>query len=258
MAVSYQRATDWRDDGDYVFLLEADRRMFAWEWLRRNQAYRRAWQRYGARAVDRIAERVARHFGLAALEDPSLDARSARPVWHAECDPHVIVTAAAKGSLPRSELFDILRLGLFANVAIDAGGNEQWLLSDGRWLLRIDVVEGTLLGGPALLRYRLEGMAKLPPRLESLGQLVALESSHARAGPPLRPERKASRWIAELRAADALGEGASQRQIAQHLFGKAANSSWRVDNDAYRLRVQRLARTARARLASPLSREWFR
>ncbi|MCW3835016.1 DUF2285 domain-containing protein [Sphingomonas canadensis] len=257
MAASPAHATDWRDAAGYGFLLEADRRIFAWEWLRRSAAYRRAWRRYGAEPEGRVALRVARRFGLAALEDPSLDARSARPVWRAKCDPHVVPATASGGSFPRCEGFDILRFATFASVAIDAEGNEHWLLSDGCRLLRIDIVEGTLLGGPALLRYRLEGLSSLPPRLESLGHLVELGSDGAAARLPRRPERRASRWIAELRAADALGQGASQRQIAEQLFGEAASSGWRLDSDAYRLRVQRLVRSARAHLQQPLAREWF-
>jgi hypothetical protein len=257
MAVSSAPASDWRDAASYAHLLESDRRMFAWEWLRRSPMYRRAWSRYGDVPDSPVAIRVASRFCLAALEDPGLDSAKARPIWRAERDPHVLSAAAAQGTLPHCELFDILRLAPWASVAIGADGNEQWLLSDGRWVLRIDIVDGTLLGGPALLRYSLEGLASLVPRLKSLALLVELGARGVSARLPRRPERRASRWVVELRAADALAAGASQRQLAEQLFGEAARSGWRLDSDAYRLRVQRLARSARARLAAPLSRDWF-
>jgi hypothetical protein len=248
--------TDWRQPDRYVHLQEADRRMFAWEWLRRCPAYRRAWLRYADDAGGRIASRVARRFALVALEDPAKDARTARPVWRSERDPHVVSADSEGARAASADLFDILRLAPVAHVAITSDGSEHWLFSNGEWLLRLDVVEGTLLGGPTLLRFRLEGLAGLPPRLATLGDLVRLLAT-PEAGLAGRATRRKERWIAELRTADALHQGASHRQIARSLFGDMAGSGWRLDSDAYRLRVQRLVRSARNRLVRPLSQEWF-
>lgn len=152
--------------------------------------------------------------------------------------------------------FDILRLAPSAHVVIGNEGNEHWLLSNGCWLLRLDIVEGTLLGGPALLRFRLRGMTDLPPRLKALGDLAELWAT-PRAGLKTCATRRRQRWISELRTADALEQGASHRQIARGLFGEAVQNGWRLDSDAYRLRVQRLARAAKIRLNLPVSRSWF-
>jgi hypothetical protein len=248
--------TDWQLPHRYAHLRDADRRLFAWEWLRRCPAYRRAWQRYRADPGSRVATRVARRFALIVLEDPARDARSARPVWRSEHDPRV-VRADAKGLVGApADLFDILRLAPVAHVAVSRDGSEHWLFSDGGWLLRLDVVEGTLLGGPTLLRFRVEGLTNLPSQLGALGELVR------RLGAPetgLRgcTTRRNQRWITELRTADALQQGASQRQIAQSLFGDIAGKGWRLDSESYRSRTQRLVRAARARLLRPISREWF-
>jgi hypothetical protein len=248
--------TDWQQPARYAHLRDADRRMFAWEWLRRCPAYRRAWMRYRSDVGGATALRVASRFALVALEDPAKDARMARPIWRSERDPHVVAADAAGARAARAELFDLLRLAPLANVAITSDGSEHWLFSDGNWLLRLDVIEGTLFGGPALLRFRVEGLTSLPPRLQTLGHLVRLTES-PEAGLGVRATKRTERWIIELRTADALEQGASQRQIARSLFGDNADQAWRLDSDAYRLRTQRLVRSARARLMRPISREWF-
>lgn len=230
--------------------------MFAWEWLRRYPAYRRAWLCYGDNVGGRIASRVAHRFALIELEDPANDAGTARPIWRSAHDPHVVVADAKGARALNADLFDILHLAPLANVAISSDGQEHWIFSDGSRLIRLDVAEGTLLGGPALLRFRLEGVASLPPRLRTIAELVRLLAT-PKASFTARTARRAGRWIAELRTADALAQGASHRQIAQRLFGDIARNEWRLASDAYRLRMQRLARAARRRLSSPLSRDWF-
>lgn len=71
-------------------------------------------------------------------------------------------------------------------------------------------------------------------------------------------ERRAAQWILELRAGDALLEGAPQQAIARALFRRAiAPDRWRIESASYRLRVQRLVRVARRYLAAPLSGPWF-
>jgi hypothetical protein len=249
-------SNDWQHAARYVHLLRADRRVFAWEWLRRCPAYRRAWLRYRDNLGGRIALRVARRFALVELEDPAKDASTARPVWQSVSDPHVVSADAQGAGSPNADLFDILPLAPFANVAVTSDGREHWVFSDGSWLVRLDVIDGTLLGGPTLLRFRLQGLASLPPQLRTLSDLVGLRAA-PEAGLRTRATRRTERWIAELRTADALEQGASHREIARILFGNVAQSGWRLDSDAYRLRVQRLARSARLLLRSPLSRGWF-
>lgn len=246
---------DWRDPECYDHLRAADPRMFAWEWLRRCRVYRRAWLRY-CEEGDAIAALAARPFGLAKLEDPAIDARFARPIWRSEHDPHVVAADAEEGQAASADLIDILPVAPIAHVAIGSEGSEHWLLSDGRWLIRLDIVGGTLLGGPALLRFRLDGLTLLPARLKTLGNLVRLLAAPA-SGLRVPVTRRTQRWIFELRTADALEKGASHREIAQGLFGDLAVEEWRLNSEAYRLRVQRLVRIVRFRLNSPLARDWF-
>lgn len=224
---------DWRDADAYAPLLDVDRSGFAWEWLRRDRAYREA-----------VGGDAAR-WGLHAFEGPDRDAIAARPMWRSEVFPFVLKAAAgADGSA--DDRFALERLARFATLVTGEAGAEHWLLSDGRRGIRIDVVEGTLRAGPVLLRYRLAGLAGVQAPLLVLHQLLVLwrTGDFSRA---LHPgERRAARWILFLRAGDAMAAGAGQREIASRLLGReAAQRRWRVEASSVRSRVQRLVREAR-------------
>lgn len=246
---------DWRDRTAYAYLDGADRRMFGWEWLRRCRPYRESWRRHHRRPTDRPAIRAARNFALVALVDPQIDARHARPVWTTEQDTRCL-NAAARSPQRDDDLFDISKLSTCASVTVDQDGDEHWSFSDGRWLLRLDIVDGTLLGGPADLSFRIAGLARLNPQIDPLLTLAHLVAERMRA-PPRVPHVRTERWISELRTADALDQGATHRMIGEALFGAEHAIDWRRDSDAYRLRVQRLTRVARARRTSWTAAEWL-
>jgi hypothetical protein len=65
-------ARDWRDPAHYRALRDAGRAAFAWEWLRRDPAYRQA-------ALIGIPAN-ARRFGLVRFESPELAAPDARAI----------------------------------------------------------------------------------------------------------------------------------------------------------------------------------
>lgn len=143
-------------------------------------------------------------------------------------------------------------------VEIDTDHAEHWLLSDGHWAVRLDLHDGTLLGGPVLVEHRVTGLASAKPKLEALRQFVVLAQRGALPVSMVPRERRAAQWIAELRAADALLDGATQQEIARALFGTSISPRrWRLESASYRLRVQRLVRIARDRLAVPLNGPWF-
>lgn len=245
----------WQQGNAYAGLSLVERNLFAWEWLRRTVTYRRAWLVASQRGQsdDRDAER----FGLVTLEDPRRDARRARPIWRADLDHHVIAARTTAVALPLSELFDIRHIQRESHVAIDTAEIEHWRLGDESWSVRLDVLEGTLLGGPSQLSYRLIGLRQALSRAVGVQRLVALATGHPTSVRTARSQRE--RWIAELRVADALRAGASQQDIGRALFRVALDGGdWRRENEAYRARVQRLVRAARRRLRNPVSVDWFR
>ena len=77
--------------------------------------------------------------------------------------------------------------------------------------------------------------------------------------PPLfPPDRRVERLIQVLRVDDALSAGASQRAIAEVLFGsERISTDWRIASDSLRSRVRRLVRDAR-RTAEGSYRKLFR
>lgn len=242
-------AADWRTAANYACLLACDRRAFAWEWLRRNSAYRRA-------ATSGSSDPTA--FGLVAFADPDLPISDARPIWAPKIDPQVLEGYVHGTICETADQFDIRALANLVSVEVRDGTTEHWLFSNGKWCVRLDLHDGTLLGGPLSLGHRMQGLASAEPKLVALRQLLAL----ARQGDlpvGLQPkEVRAPRWVLELRTADGIAAGASQHEMARLFFGQSvAAGRWRVESASYRLRIQRLARAARRNLDAPLDGPWF-
>jgi len=251
--IPYPPAADWRSPDAYSELLLCDRRAFAWEWLRRSPAYRDLWSKPG-----RTARAVPGHIGLLAWVDPRLPAPDARPIWSIDTDPHVLRGHPANAVGGADDLFDIRSLSSLVSVEVDAAHVEHWLLSDGHWAVRLDLHDGTLLGGPTLVEQRITGLVSAEPKIEALRQFVLLARKGRLSASLLPRERRAAQWILELRAGDALLDGAPQQAIARALFRHAiAAERWRIESASYRLRAQRLVRVARRYLAAPLSGPWF-
>jgi hypothetical protein len=143
-------------------------------------------------------------------------------------------------------------------VEIDKTHTEHWLLSDGHWTVRLDLHDGTLLGGPVFLEHRSWGIRSAGRKLDALRQLLSLAKQGEMPVSLCPRERRAAQWILELRVADAMLESATQHEIARALFpDSVAPRRWRLESASYRLRVQRLVRIARRRLADPLAGPWF-
>ena len=251
------RHPDWKQPDHYAVLAKADRSVFAWEWLRRTRAYRHAWQAHRERTGSMAPD--PREFGLEQFEDPGLGAPQARPVWCASIDPAVIKARVKSFVASPEDRIDLLEWSDLVTVAIDDHQVEHLLLSNGERALRIDVLEGTLIGCPAVLSYFLEGIHALQGPLSAIERLRTLRRTGRLWDPSLRSGQLQHRWILELRVADAMLVGADQQEIARTLFGSAiAPHRWRVASPAYRQRVQRLVYNARRRLDAPLHPQWFR
>lgn len=246
-------AADWRSAEAYSKLLICDRRAFAWEWLRRNEGYRRLWA-----IRNRLESNAPARLGLLGWVDPSLSAPDARPIWSIHRDSRVLLGRPASEFSCADDLFDVRTLAAWVSVEIDAENTEHWLLSDGRWAVRLDLHDGTLLGGPILVEHRISGLGAARPKLEALRQFIVLAERGDLPASMIPRERRAAQWIMELRVGDALLQGAPHQDIARALFGGSiAPRRWRLESASYRLRVQRLTRIARRNLAAPLEGPWF-
>lgn len=234
---------DWRDAAAYSPLLDADRSLFAWEWLRRGSSYRAA----AAAVLGLKAEGQSPRpddFGLLAFEAPDLMVPKARPMWRADVHPYVL-SADARRPTAAADRFDLEAVRRLATIIEDESG-EHLLLSDGLRMVRLDARRGSVTSGPVILHYVLSGLASAEPPLLALRRFLALcrsgrfsRSLHAR-------EARARRWVLMLRTADALACGADQREIAGVLLGRSvADPAWRSREPSIRSQVQRLVRSAR-------------
>ena len=144
------------------------------------------------------------------------------------------------------DCFDLGRLSDLATVVHSVDGNEHVVISDGQRRIRIDVMAGSLLNGPVLLQYQLQGIAQLDQKPLALRRLAALHR-YGKLLPSLFPvSSRAKSVVSALRVHDALVDGASQRDVAYALFGReAVNSDWAGRSDYLRSKVRRLIALAR-------------
>lgn len=237
-------SVNWRDAAHYAPLLDADRSLFAWEWLRRNPAYCAAAAGFPS---GRGRSMAAPAFGLVRFESPDRAVPLARPLWSAEAFPLVLEVEPVDGA--HADAFELARLEQFATLAATRR-REHLLLSDGFRTIRLDGPRGAFSGGASCLRYRLEGLASAGPRLVTLQRFLALCRSGVFRRILHPSERRAQRWIALLRAFDAVAAGATQREIAGVLVRASASAPrWRSREPSVRSGAQRLVRTA-ARFAA--------
>jgi hypothetical protein len=236
---------DWRDAARYAALLGADRALFAWEWLRRDPAYRSAADAFEAGRSAGLATPGPERFGLAAFEAAGCAVPDARPIWRAEVHPLVLAARPGAGGA-HHDLFDLARFSALARIVTDEAA-DRLLMSDGLRSVRIDAQPGTFGGGPVHLNYELGGIISAEPPLLTLRRFLALARTGGFSRVLHPAERRARRWILLLRAWDGVGTGADQREIARVLLSRSAGEpGWRSREPSVRSQVQRLVRSARA------------
>lgn len=185
--------------------------------------------------------------GCTFAEHPGLPAPEARLIWHADLDPGTIGVTALPADPADPDSIHVAGIAPWLAIAVDPAGCEHAVLSDGWHHIRLDIEEGRLAGQDAvLLHYRLRGLASAETRLLPLRRLLDL-CRHRRFARSLFPrDPRIDRGIGLLRVHDALGEGASQREIGAMLFGEErAAQEWNGASDSLRSRVRRLVREAR-------------
>jgi hypothetical protein len=240
---------DWRDASAYRFD-RLDRPGFAWEWLRRDPAYREA--AIAAKAVmparvgDAGGDAGAAAWGLVAFEDPALAAPVARPMWRADWDMAVLTADAVACDAGHPDAISLDRLQPLASISC-TGNLEHLLLTDGWRRVRIDIHNGSSRSGPVHLRWHLAGIDSAAPKIMTLRRFIAVAVSQRFPNRLWPREPRARGWALALRAHAALADGAGQREIATLVAAEGpGQAGWRTRNPSARLQAQRLAGLARS------------
>lgn len=245
-------AADWRDEAAYAPLLDADRALFAWEWLRRDLNYRRAadlWLNRSAGSATSVELRAREYWGLHVFERPWLGVPAARPIWSADAHAHVL-SARVEPCAPGDDSLDLREVGSILTHIRTEDGRGHLLFSDGYRSIRLDLLAGWHDEGPMLLHYRLAGFASAEKPLLALRRLTSLRRTGGFSRMLHAPEVRARRWVLLLRVHDALQAGADQRRIAGELLSSVASEAkWRSEAPSLRSQVQRLVRNAKSMAA---------
>lgn len=226
----------WHPSAAYLYVLHLDGPALAWEYLRRNPEYRRAWQRHRRRP-----QHDALHWGLRLLEDPARDARDAYPDWFP--DPSSVVQVYPDAD-PTADalLFQLWRFP-----------GRKHLMHDGKRLVLATQIVNRMLRmaiSPALedgmaYAYAVRAGCKLSERWRVVeAELALLDTAklHLTAIATGRPGRASMLHMRTLQALDGTLAGASQRGVAEVLFGIAAVTERWYDDGDLRAQVRRMIR----------------
>ena len=128
-----------------------------------------------------------------------------------------------------------------ATVLRRLGWPQELLLQQGPCHVRLLNRSGSVEHGPVRLRLALYGLRNLDRQMLTVRQIAALSRSERLPTGLTARERMNGQWIALLRLHDGLAMGASQRQLAQCLFGEDwVSRGWNGESDFLRSRLRRM------------------
>lgn len=151
-------------------------------------------------------------------------------MWSAAVDPRVLTARAVKPVGMKAQLFD----GLSADVHMMRGQLGEHLLidRDGE-LVRLDVIEGTTVAGPVVLRFELVDDDRLDALLAVMVTFRGTMVSRPWNG-------RMARKLFALQAVDTRNAGASLRETADILLGPG---DWPGNGEYRKSHVRRLLDT---------------
>ncbi len=165
--------------------------------------------------------------------------------WHPEAYPPILAVDAIPAQRDDDAL-DIGRLKSRAVLLRMEGQPDQLRIGEGRAFIQLSVRSGNVACGPVLLRYAVGGLRDLEAKILTLRRLLGLAKTGTLVGAMFPVARQSQRWRNILEAHDLAVLGASQRRIAEELFGVSVVArDWRGRSDYLRLRVQRALGCAR-------------
>lgn len=236
---------------DCAYLDDANAADLAWEWLRRDAAYRQLFPSastdgpFGCQLFPLAPNEVQQRWGCLNVASAARGADATPLLWSAAADPSVLTVAALPATTPAGTVFDLADWG--DRVTIVRGSHlEHVLVRPGRGQLRLDVCSGTILQGPVRFFVDVatgDTATVLADRLIRFQNALLNDEADSLAQ---RRDRAHLRQIAALRTFDALVEGASIRDVAITLFGEArVRAEWLDPSEAMKSTCRRLIALSR-------------
>lgn len=225
----------------YLYVLHMDGPSLAWEYLRRNPQYRHECSR--SRRSKKPSIDASHRWGLRLFEDPARDARDAQPDWMPDPD-RLLLVQPDHDPPAKASAFDIWRLPGYKHLTHDG----QRLVLTCQLIdhtLRI-AISPTLEDGMAYVCAVRAG-SRLCRRWRNIETELALldNAPDPTAVAASRPCRTALLHMRTLQALDSTLAGASQREVAEAVFGAASVADRWNDDSELRAQVRRLIRRGR-------------
>ncbi len=215
----------WQNREAFEYTEQLDGPLLAWEYLRRNTAYCTAWDTRNPAE----AETAARDWGLLRLIDPTVDARTANPIW--QPDPpstlRVVRASAAKEGL---KLYDLQIERTPYMVRDDQGTYGTASVKSNSW--RVHVADGLAEDDRIAIAIPMDEFARR--RVAAADRfIVDLKAKSAKTLKLVSALNRADRFhCSVLQAIDGAAAGATHRQIAVAIYGqRRVSSSWTPDGD---------------------------
>jgi len=247
------RTSEWRDSDNYAFVNSLPAAGCAWEFLRRNPDYQKAWLAASSELHRFVGESCgATAWGLVRFESPERDARLANVFWQRSVSRDVLPVIASRAE-HAEQIQKLPPYGLQCRVTMQAGRDgEQHILfaEEGRFLqLEVHGLEGlenVRLTTEIVLSFR-QAAARVQA-LRRFSDMIAHGHLRAFLYPP---DKRASRLARLLQVLDGCNARASHRDIALAIFGEErVSADWRDPGAHLRDHVRRAFRSGRALMMS--------
>lgn len=258
MAHALRSGTAWdRRREDYAYSRELDSTGWAWEFLRRNEEYRRAYrvnraghpvaiQHVSGATLYRPRRRflAAEDWGLELFADPDKTALETDVFWMPEHLRHSVVCHCRPNTSYSSGLISLCEFR--ERRAVLAGhAHEHVCVSGARDSASLLVTQGTMLFGKCVVTFSHEGLASALRHAETLAILRRLASKSANRN--RKKEVTDSKFLDSMIALDGHLEGRSFRDIAIVLFGPdRVRTHWSGDTQWMKSRGRRAIKSGEA------------
>jgi hypothetical protein len=148
-------------------------------------------------------------------------------LWRPEVYPAVLPVQVCDGS-GRTDSLALPFAGCNSVILVEADGREHLLLQQGYRAIQLACTGLSLRSGSIAFAHQLEGFRDLRAKLTTLSRLEALHRLGVFPSSLFPSEPRARRLAQVLQALHGWLAGASQREIAEVLFGRArVASEWR-------------------------------